>query len=281
MLIVELNHEELLNEDVLADGFIIGVETLSSDCYQEYTLAEAFKIIKKIKQLKKTVLIDCTNLFSDFELGKAFEKLKYLDQDDDVDYFLYEDLGLMPYLKKEKRFFYSLTYNTNQYDLAIALSENSKALMSPLLTLKEATTIANDNLFFIAFGTWRIFYSRRKLLTNYFNYRMQQFTEGDYQIIEETRPDEAYHIKEESGTKIYLHDYFYVNDELKYFANIILKPFDLDYQKTKEVINLYYQKINTKKGDLDQALTLLDIKHHQGLLFEDAILIKKNKGVNA
>ena len=278
MLIVELNHQELLEENLLVDGYIIGIEYLSSDCYQLFSLDEAICLIKKIKENNKLVFIDCTNLFSDFELKKAKEMIKLLNDNTDVDYFMYEDLGLMDIIDENKRFYYSLTYNTNQFDLDIVLNENDKALLSPLLTIDEVKKLNNSHLFFIAFGTWRIFYSRRLLLTNYYNYRMMEYHDANYQIIEETRPADTYYIKEVNGTKIYLHDYFYLNDELNSLSNVILKPFALELEKTIKVINLYLEKIKNKALNIDFKLTELGIKHHQGLLYEDAILIKKTNG---
>lgn len=278
MLIVELNHKELINQKLNVDGFIIGVDYLSSDVFLKFTLDEAIALAKKIKSQNKIVMIDCTNIFSDQELKKVNEMLDYINHEVDIDYYLYEDLGLMPLIDKSKRMYYSLTYTTNKEDLNIVLKENRSALISPLVKEEYLKSLSqNTNTFVIGFGTWRIFYSRRSLITNYFVYRNGEKEDGNYMIKEENRPDEAYPIIENYGTKIYLHDYFYLNDELKSYANLILKPFNLDFENTCEVINLYLAKLKDEAINLDEKLSALNIKHHQALLHQDSILIKKEK----
>lgn len=275
MIIVELNHEELIDEDLAIDGFILGINQLSSDTYLKNDLNKTIELIKKIKKQNRLVFIDLTNLFTEKEL-KDLKKTIVKLEEANVDYYLYEDLGLMELIPENKRFYYSLTYTTNKYDLELTLQENKYALISPVLTINELKEITNDNTFFIAFGTWRIFYSRRKLLTTYFDYRNKEYEDKHYLIKEENRPDDYYPIVENNGTKIYLNDYFYLNDELSFFKNLILKPFMLDLEKTKKVINLYLNKKNNNV-DINQELDNLNIKHHQGLLYEDSILIKKEK----
>ena len=274
-MIIELNHRALINKKV--EGFIIGVSKLSSDCYQEYELDEAITLIDEIHHINKDtkVYIDCTNLFFDEDFPLLKESLDKLQN---ADYFLYEDLGLKELIPEEKRIYYSITYLTNKEDLAICLENNKAALISPSLALDELKAFNDfkERTFLIAFGTWKIFYSRRQLLKNHFQYHHLPLEEASYKIIEETRND-AYPIIERSGTKIYLNDYFALDLELRDLSNnLILKLFDLDYQVSSRIIDLYQKALVDQDYEaLKKGLNDLNLKLHKGLLYEDSLLIKK------
>jgi len=266
MRIVELN-DTLLLDETQVDGYMLGVEKLSTECFKEYSIIDVKKIIGRIHELKRLAVIDATSLFFDEDLEYVENAIKELSS---ADYFMYEDLGIMDLIPFEKRFYYSSTYATNSKDIELILSENKYCLLSPVVQIEDAKKIIdkyNDNLFLISFGTWKIFYSRRNLLSTYFDYRNLTYNQATYKMIEETRTEE-YPIIERNGTKIYLHDYFYLeNDELN-ATNSIIKTFDLELDASKAIIEGFV------KGSIEPVIEKLNLKSHKGLLYENSILIK-------
>lgn len=264
MLIVELNNILLKEQDSLPDAFLIGIEGFSSEAYQHFTKEEVKEIIKDLKNKNVLSFIDLTNIYHDCDLKAIKELIKSLEADG----YFYSDLGIMEYIPFEKRFFYSQTYITNKYDLNIALSENKYVLISPNLSMAELKGFEyNENIFLIGFGTWEIFHSRRPLLSNYFKYREIESNLSGYRIMEEFRND-TYPIIENNGFKVYLNDYFCIDELLT--ENILIKTFDLDLETSRFVVECF------KNKDL-LGLKQLPIKTHQALLYQESILTKGDK----
>ena len=89
----------------------------------------------------------------------------------------------------------------------------------------------------------------------------------DYSIMEEFRND-TYPIVENNGFKVFLNDYFCLNE--LYTDNLIIKTFNLELELTIKIINSFKEK--------NLALIKeLPIKTHHALLFEESILTKGDK----
>lgn len=264
MLIVELNDILLKEQQNLPDAFLIGIEGFSSETFKQYTLDEVKEIIKDLKNKNVLSFIDLTNIYHDEHLIKVKELIASIDPDG----YFYSDVGIMEYIPLEKRFYYSQTYITNQYDLKIVLNENKYALISPNLSLTELKAFDyQENIFLIGFGTWEIFHSRRPLLSNYFKYREIESDLIGYSIVEEFR-NESYPIIENNGFKVFLNDYFCLDELLT--DNLVIKTFDLNIDVTLTVIECFKNK-NLEK------LNTLPIKMHQALLYQESILTKGDK----
>lgn len=264
MLIVELNNILLKEQNSLPDAFLIGIEGFSSEAYKHFKKSHVIEIIKDLKTKKVLSFIDLTNIYHDEDLLKVKDLIEELDADG----YFYSDLGIMEYLPFEKRFFFSQTYITNKYDLNIALKENKYVLISPNLSLLELKDFEyNENIYLIGFGTWEIFHSRRPLLTNYFKYREIESALNGYHIMEEFRND-TYPIIEENGFKVYLNDYFCLDELLT--NNLIIKTFDLEPTIALKVIECF------KNQDLT-LIKELPIKTHPALLHQESILTKGDK----
>ena len=271
MLIVELNSIEVLNSN--ADGYLIGVQGYSSECFKHYTIEEVIDIIVQIKKINKLVFIDLTNVFHDQDLNHVKKLIQTLNN---VDGFFYFDLGIMNLIEKEKRVYYAPTYLTNQLDIDIVKEDNKLVLISPELSLKELNNIKYDQQsMLLAFGTWEIFHSRRPLISNYFKYRNQDCNLNEkYHVIEEFRSD-YYPIIENNGTKIYLNGYYCLGNGLKdKTSNILIKTFDLDSQNVLKVVELHQKYLKNEIENLDEELNKLNIDLNKGLLFEESILKK-------
>ncbi|MBR2891888.1 MAG: hypothetical protein IKC22_05915 [Bacilli bacterium] len=273
MLVVELNDLKVL--DTLADGFLIGVEFISSECFKQYKLEQTIEIINKIHERGKLAFIDATQIFHDQDLEQVKNILTHLK---DADYILYNDLALIDLIDLEKRFYYSVTYITNKQDFSIVEKENAYTLLSPTLSFEELVSFGElDKAFLIGFGTFEIFHSRRPLISNYMKYRNTEYELANYQVIEEFR-SEKYPIVENNGTKIYLNDYYYLGKELEFLnKNIILKTFDLKVEDVFRIVSIYSKALKTKDFIVLEDLEKLPLKLHKGLLLENSILKKEVK----
>lgn len=274
MLVVEVNDLKLVNNPEV-DGFLIGTEFLSSECYKKFTKKEVIEFTRRAHDLNKKVFLDATQIFHDQDLKKVNMILNELN---DVDYVLYNDLALINMIDKEKRFYYSITYVTNVYDYDIVADENQHVLVSPNLKYDELKKFKDKKeSFLIAFGTFEIFHSRRPLISNYLKYRNLDVDNAKYQVIEEFR-NEKYPIVEEEGTKIYLNDYYYLSEELVDLNhNLIIKLFDLPQEKCLQIISLYRKALNDLNFQFDDEMKKLSLNLHKGLLYQNSILIKEGK----
>ena len=274
MLVVEVNDLKLVNNPEV-DGFLIGTEFLSSECYKKFTKEEVIEFTRRAHDLNKKVFLDATQIFHDQDLKKVNMILNELN---DVDYVLYNDLALINMIDKEKRFYYSITYVTNVYDYDIVADENQHVLVSPNLKYDELKKFKDKKeSFLIAFGTFEIFHSRRPLISNYLKYRNLDVDKAKYQVIEEFR-NEKYPIVEEEGTKIYLNDYYYLSEELVDLNhNLIIKLFDLSQEKSLQIISLYRKALNDLNFQFDDEMKKLSLNLHKGLLYQNSILIKEGK----
>lgn len=274
MLVVEVNDLKIVDNPEV-DGFLIGTEFLSSECYKKFKKEEVVEFTKQAHDLNKKVFLDATRIFHDQDL-KIVKKL--LDELYAVDYVLYNDLALIDMIDIEKRFYYSVTYVTNVYDYDIVANENRHVLVSPNLKYDELKRFKDKKeSFLIAFGTFEIFHSRRPLISNYLKYRNVPVEDAKYQVIEEFRK-EKYPIVEEEGTKIYLNDYYYLSKELENLNhNLIIKLFDLPQEISVQIISLYRKALNTCNFQFDDELQKLPLNLHKGLLYQNSILIKEGK----
>ena len=272
MLIVEVNDLTIINNKEV-DGFLIGTKFISGEVYKKFEKEEVLEFTNKAHQLGKRVVLDATSIFHEQDLFKVKEIIEYLN---DVDLIMYNDLALMKLIPLKKRFYYSTTYITNKYDFEIVKDENSKVLVSPELTLNELKLFSEkEGAILIGFGTWEIFHSKRNLLSNYMEYRSNEYVEGTYHIIEEFR-SELYPIIEENGTKIYLNGYYFLGKELEYLSkDLILKVFDLNMDIVEKVIGLYKKAIVINEFiELENEIKKLPINTNKGLLYEQSILTK-------
>lgn len=272
MLIVEVNDLKLL-KCIDTDGFLIGTDKISSEVFVKFPKEKVLEFVKEVHQNKKIVILDATNIFHDQDLAEIKEILDYLSE---VDFVMYNDLAIMNMVPIEKRIYYSTTYITNLYDFDIVKEENAYVVVSPELSFEELKAFnQKDGSFIIGFGTWEIFHSRRRLLSNYFKYRKTDYFNGRYHIIEEFR-NEMYPIVEDEGTKIYLNGYYYLASELKELSkNILLKTFDLEYENVVKIVHAYNEAIiNGDYEKLERIIKEFPIDTNKGLLYEESILTK-------
>jgi len=188
---------------------------------------------------------------------------------------------------KDKVIYQPGTMNTNSFDNEYFFMKQIKGItISKEITLEEIIKIFDNKkceLSLVGHGYLDMFYSKRKLITNYFIYKnvvKENIMDNDkFRIKEEMRPDSFYPILEdESGTHVFrdkalnsfeeievlkteIDDFFieriFMDDEEYYdsikayqdhsFVNEFLSKYNDHYNK-----GFYYQYTEKLKGDLSE-----------------------------
>ena len=198
-------------------------------------------------------------------------KKELLKFNDNIKYFFIEDFSLVNYLPKEKIVLYPNHIISNYYSVNYLkeLGFNNVTISNELTIdeLKEINKNTNSNLFYTYLSKNNLMYSRRNLLTNYYeNYDI----DGDNNLlVNESVSNHELLIKEEDdGTLIFNNKIFcaskYLDDLDNYNLIINLSNIDNDTKKiivdnldNKDLYNLidsdfYFleNKIAYKVGDL-------------------------------
>lgn len=277
--IVELQHKSQIKPYQAVAGWLIGVESLSSQGSAFFPISELPGIIVEAQTNRQFVAINANKIFNDAELVKAekvIDELKKLD----IKYYFYTDLGFFELAKTKKLplVYQASTYLTNSYDVNSFLKENENVVVAPEISFDELRAITKQaprEVMVEAFGRLTIFYSKRKLMTNYFQYRSWDNNprSGDYSIVEEKRT-KHYPIEEnESGTTIYSSHFYYLWEEIWSLSNVgylLIRTKWLDQAFFEPLIKVYDEYLSEKTGDIKS----LGIDLFQGALYRQSLLTK-------
>lgn len=262
--------------------FLLDVKDLSLTINDGFSLEEINCLLNMKNNHHISLLLN--RLFHEDELIMVKEMLTNLDLSK-VDFFFYSDLGFYQVAKElrisDKLVYDAYTYLTNSLDVNVYARLNYTVVVSNQLSISEIEEIANDankDVMIHGFGKSIIFYSRRKLITNYFKYRHKKNmpNRNDYYLQEEFR-DERYHLYEDrNGTYIYEKGYYYLYDELDVMKNIshmIIHCADLDEEMYQKVIDAYDAKV-------EEELLSLPLDISKGIMKKSSILLKERSEQN-
>ena len=155
------------------------------------------------------------------------------------------------------------------------LLENSNVILGKEISYEELKNI-NSNLsrktYIDAFGKFPIFYSRRNLISTYFEFRgiSDNPKDLDYTLIEEFR-NEEYPITELDSFTVYDTAFYCLGNELQSLNNIdkaYLSSNFIDIDTYNKVIDIYINGVN-----IDESVSNL-VEIYKGKLTEKTILIK-------
>lgn len=256
-----------------ASAFIFGLKDYSSGYYNNLEIDEIREIVKNNKDIEVFISAD-KNLFND-ELKDLEKKLKKLNEID-IKGLLFYDMAILR-MKKNNNFKFDLVWNqtfmvTNYntcnyyYEKGVKYGFVSKEITLP--EINEISTNTKMELFTFVFGYPNMSYSRRKLLTNFYE-SIGKKKEKDLYIIKNN--DEDYIVREEDeGSSFYygkilnyakvlndinakylvLNDSFIDDDTFEKVLSLYNKIIkEKDYKYVKEVENLvgdYEGFLNTK-----------------------------------
>lgn len=270
--------KEFLKRDEIKD-IIVGIKGLTHGHKLKLTIEE----INEFLTYSDIISLDVTRLFHEDELNMLDSTLKMINLAK-IKYIFYSDFAVLETLHKlmldNKAVYDTYTYSTNSEDINILSKINKYVVISNQISIdeiKKLLTKVNRNVMIHGFGRSVIFYSKRELLTNYFNYRNLSYDarKNNYSLKEEFR-EEFYPIYEdEYGTYIYEKGYYYLFEELKTFINVdyvIIHSALLDSKEYENIVNCYL------KYDFDKFKTInLDIS--KGIMKNKSVLLK-NEEIN-
>lgn len=248
------------------DGFIVPIKNLSVNQSFEVDYKDLELVIDKIKNKEVILLINKMMHSSDIELlRKVLKKTSTLKVDkimyyDNSVYMLSQELKLnIPLVIYQDHLNLSILSNKFYNDMGI-----NYAYISSDITKEEIRDIklnTKSKLFITAYGYVPIFYSRRYLLSNYFEYIDKSYKKDVFYL------DNEYPIKESDfGTIIYSNKIInLINelDNLDFIDYIVMDSFNIDRQEFNEMVNKFINKDkveDTYTGFLDKK-TIYKVKN--------------------
>ena len=248
------------------DGFIVPIKNLSANQSFEVDYKDLELVIDKIKNKEVILLINKMMHSSDIELlRKVLKKTSTLKVDkimyyDNSVYMLSQELKInIPLVIYQDHLNLSILSNKFYNDMGI-----NYAYISSDITKEEIRDIklnTKSKLFITAYGYVPIFYSRRYLLSNYFEYIDKSYKKDVFYL------DNEYPIKESDfGTIIYSNKIInLINelDKLDFIDYIVMDSFNIDRQEFNEMVNKFINKDkveDTYTGFLDKK-TIYKVKN--------------------
>lgn len=248
------------------DGFIVPIKNLSVNQSFEVDYKDLELVIDKIKNKEVILLINKMMHSSDIELlRKVLKKTSTLKVDkimyyDNSVYMLSQELKLnIPLVIYQDHLNLSILSNKFYNDMGI-----NYAYISSDITKEEIRDIklnTKSKLFITAYGYVPIFYSRRYLLSNYFEYIDKSYKKDVFYL------DNEYPIKESDfGTIIYSNKIINLINELNkldFIDYIVMDSFNIDRQEFNEMVNKFINKDkveDTYTGFLDKK-TIYKVKN--------------------
>lgn len=225
-IIVTPKNEKHLNKllDDKIDAVLLSIENLSVNSEYYISLNKLREILPKIKEKNKEVFISVNKIMHNYdieELKICMQTLKELN----VDKILFYDLSILSIADKlnitNKLVIYNehsnASINSHKFYQSYGVDES---LITSDITLEEINEIKKQTgikLIVPVYGHIPIMYSRRYLLTNYFNHIKKQKTSPYYYF---KQNEDKYIIKEEPyGTGIYSGKIINLDEEYQKYQN--------------------------------------------------------------
>lgn len=225
-IIVTPKNEKHLNKllDDKIDAVLLSIENLSINSEYYISLNKLREILPKIKEKNKEVFISVNKIMHNYdieELKICMQTLKELN----VDKILFYDLSILSIADKlnitNKLVIYNehsnASISSHKFYQSYGVDES---LITSDITLEEINEIKKQTgikLIVPVYGHIPIMYSRRYLLTNYFNHIKKQMTSPYYYF---KQNEDKYIIKEETyGTAIYSGKIINLDEEYQKYQN--------------------------------------------------------------
>ena len=237
------------NVDNYKEEIILPLKDYSIGFDQYFTKEEIIEISTKRKVnvminrfMHKEDLINIKNIINDLK--------------ECVNFFFIEDLGLTNIIDKQKIVLYQ-SHILNNYSATLAFYNMGikNIVLNNDLTLAELKEIRNNtdsNLFIVSICKTNLMYSRRKLLSSYYEH-INSTGENKKQIIETVSKKPLIIKEEEKGTVIFNDKVTSLNKYLKELKgiNFIINLSNMNDEETNVILNHYNDENLYKYLDID------------------------------
>ena len=259
-----LNDKSFLDLDL--DAFVFGNKKYAVRLAASFDYEQIKELISKIHELGKKAYISVNKLFTQNELDGLEDYLISI-KNINADGILFSDMAVYQ-IAKRNGFDNILIYDpdtllVNSYDVKFFNELGIKSVvLSKDISLEDIVACGKRNPSFItvpAYGHFPLFYSKRKLVENYFyayEKDPEKYIENQNLLTQEITRDEMHPIyQDDNGTIIYSGKKLFYANYLKDFINSGINQFLLnfnycDYDEAKSIISLYKEAVvNDKKYD--------------------------------
>ncbi|MDD3383782.1 MAG: U32 family peptidase [Bacilli bacterium] len=239
-LIITIN--SLNNIDVYkdADSFLIGNEKFAVRLAKSFTSNEICEAVKHAHSLNKKIYINVNKIFLENEIRDLKDYMVFL-KSINVDAIFFSDFAVFTIAKDleilDRLVYYSETQMVNYMDANTLIDLKIKGvIISKEVTLDNIYTFAakvkKGSLGVNIYGYYHMFYSKRKLIRNYFlNYQKDysKYISNKKITIKEKTRQELYPIfQDENGTNIFNDEILLGIDYINSFIDKGIKMFIID-----------------------------------------------------
>lgn len=199
--IIKNNNYEIIN------GYLFGLKNYAIR-FTNYFSIEELKEIKKITN--KKIFIAINKFIFESELDELLKILKQLEEIE-IDGIYFSDLAILNLVNKNNininLVYATETTITNKYFLKFANDNKIRGLdLAKEITFDEIKEIINNSknidINMTIHGNLYMYYSYRKLITNYFNYKEKENNKEQFYLYNEERNDYYPIIEETNGTSV-------------------------------------------------------------------------------
>lgn len=280
-----LNNLEMLNE---ADGYIIGNSLFSVRLTNSFTSDEINTMIDYAKKHSKEIYLSLNKMFYDHDFPVLDDFLNKINVND-LTGIIASDLGLIHFLFSKKLnskiIWQGETLSTNRFDFNFLEKFNIKgSFVAKEITLEDILDIGKHKkykLYLLGHGYFNMFYSKRKLISN-FNKHYNLDYKGNkygYHLEEQARIGERYPILEdENGTHVFrsrVTNSFNVLKEIKEDVDyFVIDTLFKDDNYGKDILSLY--KNGYEESLVESILKTYDEKWDDGFYTTKTVYLKED-----
>lgn len=284
-LIAEINNINNLNKYNL-DGFIFSYLKFSTIANTRFDLEDIKEIVKYCHENKKKAILKIDKIIEENEVDELIEFLDSVHPLN-IDYYLFTDMAIMNYFydKKEldKLIYAPKTLNCSYNDVSFYKDMGVKVVLSNELPLENIKKISSlDNVVVECYGHSNIFYSKRKLLSLYKDFKnMDEKVKDELLYIQEETRENKYPIYEnENGTFIFTDFKYLFFKEIKELPESVIYKLEglfIDEEAFIEIIDIYHKAIYDHEFEKGlERLLELDKNVGTSFLYKKLNILKEN-----
>lgn len=259
MLITTIHQFESLQalKDNGVDAILIGIPHYSIRHCIEVSLQDLPKWREACAKLNLKLYINFLKFCHEDQIEDMKKTLSIL-KENQVDGIYYGDEGVFYEAKKINLscIYQPETLITSSYDINFYLNNGAKSVsLAHELSLDEICEIAQvqPNFEILLSGYYSILYSRRPLLSNYFQLLKLENNKKSYTLIEQTRQGKMPIIEDENGTYIFSEEPMQSYEEFETLRKLQISRYRIDSiffddQWTLQVLQSYQKKLKTVPG---------------------------------